>query len=78
MESPESPAPQLPGAKTYVALIGTLSMVGAVPLCWWLADQGIIPWGDEARWMMLQRTTDGAASVSWRAKSSLTWPPPGS
>jgi len=43
-------------------MLGALSMIGAVPLCWWLADQRIVPWGDEARWMSLQQTTDAAAS----------------
>jgi hypothetical protein len=61
MESSEPPAPLVPGTKTYLALIGALSLIGAVPLCWWCADQRITPWGDEARWMSLQETTDAAA-----------------
>jgi Domain of unknown function (DUF6438) len=62
MKSPESPALRLPGAETFLALIATLTLIGAVPLCWWLADQRIIPWGDEARWMTLQQTTDATAT----------------
>jgi hypothetical protein len=44
MGSPDARSPLLPGAKTYLALIGMLSLIGAVPLCWWLADQRIVPW----------------------------------
>jgi hypothetical protein len=46
------------GATAFGLLATTLLCVAAVPFFWWLADQRLIPWRDDARWLALRRVTD--------------------
>jgi hypothetical protein len=56
-EQPLTLAPRI-----YAVLVAILLCLGAVPFFFWLADQRLMPWADEARWLELRRHPTGDAS----------------
>ena len=45
--------------RIYALLVAFLLCIGAVPFFFWLAEQRLIPWADEVRWLELRRQPAG-------------------
>jgi hypothetical protein len=50
--------------RVYATLVALLLCLGAVPFFFWLGEQRLVPWADEARWLELRQSNAIAPGIS--------------